>query len=312
VSCPQFIKVVTPGPPGPAGPTGPAGVGAAWQQGDGVPGAGVGSDGDFYLDTLTGNIYGPKIAGAWGAVIFNIAEGQQGPAGPAGATGATGATGAAGADGRTVLNGTGVPGSGLGANGDFFIDTTGWVIYGPKAGGVWPGGASLVGPAGATGATGPVGPTGPTGPAVPLSDATPQAPGVAAAGTASSAARGDHVHPLPGVVTTSAAGLQPATGYGSIAYAAQVTLDFAALNGQMNSITLTDALGFLTTNLANGREVRLRLIPGASERALTFPVDWVFYSAKPANIPANKEMILSLAAYGETNATVRAIAVTQP
>jgi hypothetical protein len=116
----------------------------------------------------------------------------------------------------------------------------------------------------------------------------------------------------PGLVTSTTAGLQPATGYGSIAYAAQVTLDFAALNGQMNSITLTGALEFLTTNLANGREVRLRLIPGASERTLTFPVDWVFFSAKPANIPANKEMILSLAAYGATNATVRAIAVTQP
>jgi hypothetical protein len=150
-------------------------------------------------------------------------------------------------------------------------------------------------------------------PTIPTpADAAPLAPGTAAVGSSTDYAREDHVHPLPGLVTSTTAGLQPATGYGSIAYAAQVTLDFAALNGQMNSITLTDALGFLTTNLANGREVRLRLIPGASERALTFPVDWVFYSAKPANIPANKEMILSLAAYGETNATVRAIAVTQP
>jgi hypothetical protein len=117
---------------------------------------------------------------------------------------------------------------------------------------------------------------------------------------------------LPGVVTTSSAGLQLATGYGSIAYAAQVTLDFAALNGQMNFITLTGALELLATNLANGRELQLRLIPGASQRTLTFPVDWVFYSPKPANIPANKELILSLAAYGATNAAVRAIALTQP
>lgn len=48
--------------------------------------------------------------------------------------------------------------------------------------------------------------------ATPLSDATPQAPGTAAAGTASSAARGDHVHALPGVVTTAAAGLVPEFG----------------------------------------------------------------------------------------------------
>jgi len=34
-------------------------------------------------------------------------------------------------------------------NGDFYLDTTAWVLYGPKASGVWPGpGTSLVGPAG--------------------------------------------------------------------------------------------------------------------------------------------------------------------
>jgi len=152
MSCPAVIKVVTPGPPGPAGPTG---VGAAWQQGSGVPGAGVGSNGDFYLNTANGDIYGPKTAGAWAGVIFNIAEGQQGPAG---------AAGAAGVDGRTVLSGSGAPGGGVGANGDFFIDTTGWVIYGPKAAGAWPAGASLVGPAGAAGAAGPQGPQGDPGP----------------------------------------------------------------------------------------------------------------------------------------------------
>jgi hypothetical protein len=34
-------------------------------------------------------------------------------------------------------------------NGDFYLDTTAWVLYGPKASGGWPGsGTSLVGPAG--------------------------------------------------------------------------------------------------------------------------------------------------------------------
>jgi len=34
-------------------------------------------------------------------------------------------------------------------NGDFYINTTAWVLYGPKASGAWPGsGTSLVGPAG--------------------------------------------------------------------------------------------------------------------------------------------------------------------
>lgn len=100
---PTVVELLVPGPQGPAGATGPAGVGSAWRQGEGAPASGLGSNGDYYLNTTNGDIYGPKTAGAWGGVIFNIAEGQQGPAGP---TGATGAAGPAGADGRTLLSGT--------------------------------------------------------------------------------------------------------------------------------------------------------------------------------------------------------------
>lgn len=57
-----------------------------------------------------------------------------------------------GADGRTVLNGTGAPDNGDGLDGDFYIDTATWDIYGPKAAGAWPAGESLVGPQGPSGA----------------------------------------------------------------------------------------------------------------------------------------------------------------
>jgi len=116
----NVIEVITAGQTGPAGPTGPAGVGAAWQQGAGAPGSGVGDNGDFYLNTTNGDIYGPKAAGAWGSVVFNIAEGQQGPAGP------TGPQGPQGVQGETGPQGTA-------------------------------GAAGATGPAGATGATGPAG-----------------------------------------------------------------------------------------------------------------------------------------------------------
>jgi hypothetical protein len=57
-----------------------------------------------------------------------------------------------------VLNGTGAQASSLGNNGDFYIDTQADMLYGPKAGGIWPTpGTSL---AGQTGATGPQGPQG--------------------------------------------------------------------------------------------------------------------------------------------------------
>lgn len=75
-------------------------------------------------------------------------EGPEGPQGDPGAAGSDGSDGAAGADGRTVLSGAGAPGSGIGADGDFYIDTTAWDIYGPKSSGAWGSATSLVGPSG--------------------------------------------------------------------------------------------------------------------------------------------------------------------
>jgi hypothetical protein len=74
-----------------------------------------------------------------------------------------GGAGTPGADGKTVLNGSGAPSSGLGTNGDFYIDTTADAIYGPKTAGAWGSANSLVGPAGANGAAGTNGATGPKG-----------------------------------------------------------------------------------------------------------------------------------------------------
>ncbi len=95
-------------------------------------------------------------------------QGLKGDAGPQGPKGDTGSTGPAGANGNTVLNGSGAPGSGLGANGNFYIDTTADAIYGPKTDAGWGNPSSLLGPQGPkgdTGATGPQGPKGDTGPA---------------------------------------------------------------------------------------------------------------------------------------------------
>lgn len=73
-----------------------------------------------------------------------------------------GAPGLAGADGKTVLSGAGVPDDGAdGVDGDFYIDTDGPTLYGPKAAGAWGSGTSLVGPAGA-GTGDVVGPAGAT------------------------------------------------------------------------------------------------------------------------------------------------------
>jgi hypothetical protein len=115
-------------------------------------------------------LYGPKAGGAWPGGVSLVgpagatgATGATGPAGPTGATGATGAPGTAGPAGNTVLSGTTAPANGVGVDGDYYINTSTNMLYGPKAGGVWPAGISLVGPAGATGATGATGAAGPAG-----------------------------------------------------------------------------------------------------------------------------------------------------
>ena len=119
-----------------------------------------GVDGDFYLNTSTYFIFGPKASGVWPAGVSIV--GPTGPTGPAGADGADGTNGADGADGQTVLNGVVDPTT-EGTDGDFYINTATNFIFGPKAAGVWPAGVSLVGPTGPAGADGVDGAGVPTG-----------------------------------------------------------------------------------------------------------------------------------------------------
>jgi len=111
--------------------------------GSGAPSGGLGVNGDFYINTATSDIYGPKTGAGWGSPTSLI-----------GATGSTGGAGSAGADGKTVRNGAGAPSGGLGVDGDFYIDTTADAIYGPKTSGAWGSATPLVGPTGSAGADG--------------------------------------------------------------------------------------------------------------------------------------------------------------
>jgi hypothetical protein len=157
-----------PGPQGPAGPTGPQGpqgaTGPAGPQGpQGISGSNgntilsgstaplstQGNNGDYYLNTTTNILYGPKTSSGWGSGTILTGQGPQGPAGPtgpqgpAGPTGATGPQGPAGNNGNSILNGTTVPTSTQGNNGDFYINTTTNIIYGPKTASGWGSGTTL-------------------------------------------------------------------------------------------------------------------------------------------------------------------------
>lgn len=54
-----------------------------------------------------------------------------------GEEGEPGEVGPAGEAGKTILNGEGPPTEEIGEDGDFYIDTTAWTIYGPKVEGAW-------------------------------------------------------------------------------------------------------------------------------------------------------------------------------
>lgn len=99
-----------------------------------------GVDGDYYINTASWTIFGPKAAGVWPTGTPLI--------------GADGADGADGVDGKTILSGSGSPDNGIGVNGDYYIDTTSFYIFGPKDNDQWPIGVSIIGPTGANGADG--------------------------------------------------------------------------------------------------------------------------------------------------------------
>jgi hypothetical protein len=66
---------------GPVGPQGTKGAdGKTILNGTVDPTAVIGAEGDFYLNTATHFLFGPKKAGVWGAGV-NLSNGPQGPAG---------------------------------------------------------------------------------------------------------------------------------------------------------------------------------------------------------------------------------------
>lgn len=105
------------------------------------------------------------VAGSEDVVVVGTVE--QGPQGVQGIQGAPGDPGPQGTDGFSVRSGAGGPSDLDGNDGDFYINTDTWLIHGPKVGGAWPFGVSLVGPQGAQGNEGPQGDEGPAGHVMP-------------------------------------------------------------------------------------------------------------------------------------------------
>jgi len=96
----------------------------------GEPDTASGQINDTYINTANGIFY-QKKTGGW-EMEFSMLDG------PAGGPGPKGDTGAPGTNGKTVLSGTINPSNQMvGTNGDFYINTNTWMIFGPKADGNW-------------------------------------------------------------------------------------------------------------------------------------------------------------------------------
>jgi hypothetical protein len=117
---------------GPAGPTGANGApGSVIYSGTTVPPAATGVVGDYYINLSTGLLYGPKTAAGWGAGIS-----LKGP------------TGATGTPGSQIFSGSGAPASTVGVAGDYYLDKTNFLLYGPKTASGWGAPIALQGPMG--------------------------------------------------------------------------------------------------------------------------------------------------------------------
>lgn len=128
------------------GATGPQGT--LVRYGVVAPTAGVGNNGDFYINTSSSTLYGPKAAGVWPAGVSLIgATGLTGPVGPQGVTGASGATGAAGAAGATGPSGVSISATAPVSTSVLWADTTVASF-------------NFTGPQGAQGVQGAIGPQG--------------------------------------------------------------------------------------------------------------------------------------------------------
>jgi Collagen triple helix repeat (20 copies) len=133
------------------------------RNGKGAPTSALGIDGDFYIDTLKFNLYGPKANGRWPTpVSLRGPAGVNGANGKAGTNGVSGKNGASGGKGSTtsVAGPKGVQGL-TGAQGPIGLT-------GPQGVQGATGAAGPSGIKGDTGATGAAGTTGATGPAGPM------------------------------------------------------------------------------------------------------------------------------------------------
>lgn len=100
------------------------------------------------LDSTPANNGIYRNTGSVPSPVWTWVSPARGIDGTNGTDGTNGLPGSNGTNGSTIIQTTGAPSSGAGNNGDYAIDTSAKMLYGPKSG-TWPAGVSLQGDAGA-------------------------------------------------------------------------------------------------------------------------------------------------------------------
>ena len=217
--------------------------------GKGAPSASLGLAGDFYIDTVSMNFYGPKTSSKWPTPLS--LKGPAGPTGPSGLdgkigstqsglrgeTGATGATGAKGLTGETGAVGAAGP-AGPGGSG--------------SAGATGPAGAvGLTGAAGSAGATGATGSSGSTGARgdTGLTGSTGNNGSTGSVGN--TGAKGD-------TGLTGSTGSDGATGAAGISSASLGSITFGALNSVADTELSSSSFGTFLSGKIYVIDVQIR------------------------------------------------------
>lgn len=85
-------------------------------------------------------------------------------------------------------------------------------------------------------------------------------------------------------------------------YASSFDVDMAT--DEYKSIALTGDITFSASNISAAEEVKVRVVADSTSRAVAFDADWVFLGTKPTTIAANKSAVLTLIAWGATDASI--------
>lgn len=142
----------------------------------------------------------------------------------------------------------------------------------------------------------------------PWDASTPVSSGGAAGPHAPTHATGGTDPLTPSDIGAAPSARSVGTGLGT---SGTVDLDMAALHGTIQTVALSGAVTFTTSNRAAGREITLVLSAGGSSRTLTWPSWLVVGAALPTTLASGKTTVVTATCTDTTDAATIAAGAVQ-